>query len=238
MRTFLFHTILQWRINMRNKEILVVYYIVPLIFYIFMGAVFTSITPEIKEQLIPIMVIFGVTMGGILGTPTTCAELYIKDIRKSYQVGNIPIWVPAIVNAISGFIHLSIMSILICLTAPVLFDAQVPQNLGMCIVILFLYIITCLIIGTSYGLYIKNTAKLNMAGQLIFLPSIMLSGIMFPSNLLPEFLQYIGKVLPATWSFEAIQNHDAFMWISLLIALCIILSILNIMKLKQLRTIE
>lgn len=42
-----------------------------------------------------------------------------------------------------------------------------------------------------------------MATQLVFLPSMMLSGIMFPASLLPASLQAAGKVLPATWGFEA-----------------------------------
>ena len=46
-----------------------------------------------------------------------------------------------------------------------------------------------------------------MIAQLVFLPSIMLSGIMFPSNLLPGFLQAIGRLFPASWGYRLMLDH-------------------------------
>ena len=43
-----------------------------------------------------------------------------------------------------------------------------------------------------------------MISQVFFLPSVMLSGIMFPSSMLPGALQTVGKVFPATWGFESL----------------------------------
>ena len=56
-------------------------------------------------------------------------------------------------------------------------------------------------IGSILGLIVKNQAKLAMIAQLVFLPSIMLSGIMFPINLLPDFLEVLGRVFPASWGY-------------------------------------
>jgi pltK len=47
-----------------------------------------------------------------------------------------------------------------------------------------------------------------MLSQLMFLPSIMLSGIMFPSFLPPRFLQYISYVFPATLGFKAMTEFQ------------------------------
>ena len=64
--------------------------------------------------------------------------------------------------------------------------------------VLAVYIAVSLSIGSILGLAVKNQAKLSMVSQLVFLPSIMLSGIMFPANLLPEAFEAAGKVfLPA-----------------------------------------
>lgn len=41
-----------------------------------------------------------------------------------------------------------------------------------------------------------------MIAQLVFLPSIMLSGIMFPIELLPDFLETIGRIFPAFWGYR------------------------------------
>ena len=57
------------------------------------------------------------------------------------------------------------------------------------------------------GLTIKNQAKLTMTAQLVFLPSIMLSGIMFPMDLLPGFLETAGRIFPASWGYRLMLDH-------------------------------
>lgn len=41
-----------------------------------------------------------------------------------------------------------------------------------------------------------------MIAQLIFLPSIMLSGIMFPIEMLPKALEVAGQIVPTAWGFR------------------------------------
>lgn len=210
MSAFLYGIGLQWKMNMRDKEMLIFYYIVPLVFYLMIGGVFTSIMPDIHKTLIQAMVVFGVTMGGVLGSPYPLVEVFGGEIKKSYQVGNIPLWTIVLGNYISAFLHLLIMSMVIFFTAPIIFDAVVPQNLSSYFIGLIVLILASLSVGTVFGLFIKSSAKIGMATQLVFLPSIMLSGIMFPASMLPEVLQYVGKIMPATWGFETMcQNKIA-----------------------------
>lgn len=202
MSAFLYGITLQWKLDLRNKGILLIYYVVPLIFFGFMGGIFTSINPEAYQTLIPSMTIFGVTMGAILGAPIPLIEVLGSNIKKAYRVGGIPLWTTIINNFISGLIHLLIMSLVIYLVAPIAFDATLPKNAGVYWVNVVMLIITCLAIATVLGVLVKTEGKLTMIGQLIFLPSIMLSGIMFPVEMLPEFLITLGKIFPATWGYQ------------------------------------
>lgn len=72
---------------------------------------------------------------------------------------------------------------------------------------------------------------MGMATQLVFLPSIMLSGIMFPVAMLPNVLQVIGRILPATWGF------DDFLWLNVAVQLIIFMIMLIVasFKIKQIR---
>lgn len=203
MKAFLYGILLQWKMNLRSKEILIHYYIVPLIFYLFIGGIFTSILPESDQTLIQAMAVFGATMGGVLGSPYPLVELFGGDIKKAYQVGTIPLWSIAAGNFISALLHLFLMSMIIFLTAPLFFHAAMPQNYGAYFLELILLIMANLSVGTAFGLFLKSASKLGMATQLIFLPSILLSGIMFPTSMLPNVLQYAGRLLPATWGFQA-----------------------------------
>mgnify|MGYP001791953433 FL=1 len=108
---------------------------------------------------------------------------------------------------LSAFVHLMMTCMLILLLAPILFKASLPNQLPLFFLALAIYIFVSLSIGSILGLTVKNQAKLTMIAQLVFLPSIMLSGIMFPSNLLPDFLQAIGRLFPASWGYRLMLDH-------------------------------
>ena len=203
MPAFLYGTILQWKMNIRSKDILVFYYIVPLVFYLFMGGIFTSVMPDAHKTLIQTMVTFGVTMGGVLGAPYPLIEVFGGDIKKAYQVGGVPLWTVVLSNFISASLHLFLMSMVIFFTAPVIFDAAAPQSTGACLTGIILLIISSVSVGTVFGLFIRSASKAGVATQFVFLPSVMLSGIMFPVSMLPDALRYAGRILPATWGFKA-----------------------------------
>lgn len=63
----------------------------------------------------------------------------------------------------------------------------------------------------------------------------MLSGIMFPTDMLPSFLKNIGVLFPATWTFEAMYLTDNFELIKVIPLLLIILISLfiTIFKIKN-----
>ena len=52
MNGFLYGIALQWKLDIRSKSMLVTCYIVPLIFFLFMGGIFTSVMPEMRSTLI------------------------------------------------------------------------------------------------------------------------------------------------------------------------------------------
>ncbi len=234
---FLNGVALQWKLDLRNKQILMTYYVIPLVFFGFMGGIFTSVSPDAKDTLIQAMTIFGLTMGAILGAPTPLVELYGSEIRKAYKVGGIPLWASAANNFISAFIHLFIMSVIIFFVAPVAFDAKVPENPAAYFIFLAVFLMTCLGLGTVLGVFVKSTSKLVMFSQIIFLPSIMLSGIMFPYEMLPQPLQILGKIFPATWGFKLTgeSNPDLISILPLIAILvgALILSIWRISKMKE-----
>jgi ABC-2 type transport system permease protein len=208
MNAFLYGIGLQWKLDLRNRGVLLTYYAVPLVFFLFIGGIFTSINPESYKTLIQAMTVFGVSMGAFLGAPAPLIELYGGEMKKAYKVGGIPLWTAAAGNVISGLIHLMIMSALIYLIAPVAFHAVVPPCALTYFVTLAVFITACISIGTLLGLFVKSSSKLTMISQIIFLPSIMLSGIMFPADMLPEALQSVGKIFPATWGFASLCSSE------------------------------
>lgn len=208
MKAFLYGVALQWRLDIRSKSLLITCYAIPLVFFAIMGGIFTSINPEAKNTLIQAMTIMGVSMGAFIGLPPSLVEIYGSDIKKVYRSNGVPMYLGAVSVFLSSFVHLMIMSTIIYFVAPLAFDAVVPANPLLYFGALAIFIIVSLSVGVVLGLLVKNQTKLTMLSQILFLPSIMLSGIMFPANMLPDFLEIAGKILPSSWGF--ILMSDGF----------------------------
>ncbi len=234
MNAFIYSVILQWKLDLRNKGVLITYYIVPLIFFGFMGSIFSSINPQSKDTLIQSMSIFSITMGAVLGSPAPLVALYGSEIKKSYKASNIPLYIPAVCNFISSFINLLIVSIIIFFVAQFAFHAPAPLNIHIYLLVLVAFIIVSLSIGTLLGLMVKNPSKIAVVSQLIFLPSLMLSGIMFPTNLLPKAFETVGNVFPATHAMKIMTsdttNIEMFLPLIIIFLVMIMLSAFKLSK--------
>lgn len=206
MKKYLYGLSLDFKLGIRNKNILLTFYVVPLLFFIMTGGVFASTNPESKDTLIQSMSIFAITMAAIIGFPYTLNELYKTDVKRAYKVGGIPLYALLITSIISTFIHIMIVGVIILILAPAIFSAKLPASMALHFTMIAIFSLLSIVIGAMIGMYCKSTSKIMVYTQLIFMPSIMLSGLMFPVELLPKPLEYIGMILPSTWGFKAMTG--------------------------------
>jgi ABC-2 type transport system permease protein len=86
------------------------------------------------------------------------------------------------------------------------FDLPIRGNL----IELFLYTLLFIVASLSLGILISNFSQTQMqAMQLsffIFLPSVLLSGFMFPREAMPEFFFQLGKLLPLTFYLQIMRG--------------------------------
>lgn len=215
MGAFLYGVFLQWKLDIRSKTLLITCYIVPLLFFAIMGGIFTSVMPESRYTLIQSMTVFGVTMGALIGLPPSLVEIYGSDIKKVYQANGVPLYLGLVFTNISAYIHLFFMSIILYLAAPLVFNAEIPENPGLYFIGLAVFIAVSLSIAGIIGLAVKDQAKTSMVSIIVFLPSTMLSGIMFPMELLPKAFETTGKMFPASWGYR-LMSESTFQFENLL----------------------
>ena len=236
MNGFLYGAVLQWKLDLRSRTMLITCYAVPLAFFAIMGGIFTSIMPEASNTLIPSMTVFAVSMGALIGLPPSLAEIYRSDIKNAYQANGVPLALGLILTNISAFVHLLMMSFILYLIAPIAFDVKIPKNPGVHFCGLIILIAVSLGIASVIGLAVKDMANTSMFSILIFLPSTMLSGIMFPADLLPKAFVIAGKLFPAAWGY-AFMVEDTFtgqnLWPLLVIfALAVLLCVILLRKIE------
>jgi ABC-2 type transport system permease protein len=211
MEVFAYSVLLQWKMNLRNKSVLLVYYLIPLGFWAFMGAIFSSINPMIKDELTQVLTVIAVSTGGLLGVPVALSEAYTGDIKKAYIAGNIKLWFGVAGNFISAFLHLSVVCAIIYLLTPVVFRSGKITDGAVYSLALVLFMLTSIAVGSVIGLYVKDQGKLTIYSQIVYMPSLMLSGVMFDPGLLPKAFETVGKILPATWGFLAMKGGELSM---------------------------
>lgn len=207
MKAFLYGVSLQWKMDIRSKTLLITCYIVPFLFFAVMGGIFTSVMPDSKDTLIQSMTVFGVTMGTLIGLPPSLVEIYGSNIKKVYKANGVPICLGLVLTNISTFIHLLIMGTILYITAPLAFDAKIPSHSGIYFISLITFTAVSLSVASILGLAVVDQAKISMFSMIIFLPSIMLSGIMFPAELLPEAFRATGKLFPAWWGYRMMLEN-------------------------------
>lgn len=207
MNAFFKYLGFQFKMDVREKGTLLTYYIAPLVFYFVMGAVFSSINPATKATLAGAMSIFAVTMGAVLGLPAPIIKIREGGVLRAYQVNGIPNWSVLLVHAVSAFIHLFIVTMIILVSAPALFGAGLPGNYAAYFIILVALIFTSIALGLLIGVISRGQAVGTMLSQAVFLPSLLLSGIMFPASMLPGFLGQVGAVFPATHAMRAFSSQ-------------------------------
>lgn len=203
MSAFLKYLWIQLKMDLREKGTLLNFYLVPLLFFFVMGSVFSSINPLMKTTLAASMTIFSITMGAVMGSPAPIVKMRESGTLRAFEVNGIPGTAVLAVQAISAFIHLFIVSLIIYTVSPIAFNSAVPQNpmLYFCVLILFLF--ASIGIGMLIGVIARNQSFATMLSMVIFLPSLLLSGIMFPADMLPKTFVWLGRIFPATYALQA-----------------------------------
>ena len=127
------------------------------------------------------------TMENLLSMPTRPFEVMIGKVLPYILVGYIQV-------------------ILILLAAHFLFNVPVYGNLPMLFVSALVFIVANLAMGITFSTLAQNQLQAMQLSFFFFLPSILLSGFMFPFRGMPQWAQSVGEVLPLTHFLRIVRG--------------------------------
>ncbi len=203
MNAFLNHFSFEFRTGIRNRTLLFLTYLFPLGVYAILGALMTAVNPFFRETMIPAMITFAVLSGTLLSMPDTLVSARKAGIFRSYRINGIPALSILSIPAISTLLHLIVVAAIITFTTPLFFDGPLPINWPGFLLAFLLITASCTALSLLIGVISTSTQMTVLWAQLIFLPSMILGGLMFPSNMLPGGLARIARLLPTSYSMEA-----------------------------------
>jgi len=127
------------------------------------------------------------TMENLLATPVRPSEVMVGKILPYVVIGYIQLGV------ILG-------------TAFALFDVPMVGSIAMLLAMIGVFIVANLGVGFTFSTIAKNQLQAMQMTFFFFLPSMLLSGFMFPFRAMPVWAQYVGEVLPLTHFLRIVRG--------------------------------
>jgi len=127
------------------------------------------------------------TMENLLSTPARPGEVMIGKIVPYITVGYIQVF-------------------LILLASKFLFNVPIVGSVPLLLVLTFFFIVANLAVGITFSTIAKNQLQAVQMAFFFFLPSLLLSGYMFPFRGMPGWAQDIGEVLPLTHFLRVVRG--------------------------------
>ena len=135
---------------------------------------------------------------------------------------------------------LLILAIILLMSATVL-DVPLQGSLGWILVVSLIYILLAL----SLGLLISNIAQtqfvaLLVSAMVLLLPTVMLSGMLFPVESMPTVLQWISAIIPPRYYIQAMRKlmimgvgiQEVWHEVAVLIGMTALLLVVSLKKFK------
>lgn len=203
MNAFINHFVFEFKTGLRNSNHLMMNYLFPLAFYAMMGLIMVRINPGFAQVLIPAMVVFATMASTVLGLPNPLVELREAGVFRSYKINGIPAISILIVPVVTTIFHALIVSTIITLTGKPFFGGEVPLNIIPFILITLLVAFNFGAIGALIGVISTNSRATVLWSQLLFLPSMLVGGMMVPISMLPPGAQPLAALLPSSHAMQA-----------------------------------
>jgi len=127
------------------------------------------------------------TMENLLSMPTRPLEVLIGKIIPYIFVGYVQVT-------------------LILVAAYFLFDVPMVGNLGLLLLVALVFIAANLAMGITFSTVATTQLQAMQMSFFFFLPSLLLSGFMFPFRGMPDWAQTLGEVFPLTHFLRIVRG--------------------------------
>jgi ABC-2 type transport system permease protein len=127
------------------------------------------------------------TMENLLSTPVHPGEVIVGKIVPYIMVGYVQV-------------------ILVLAAAKFLFGVPMLGSVPLLLLLVLLFIVANLAVGITFSTIAKNQLQAVQMAFFFFLPSLLLSGYMFPFRGMPDWAQDVGECLPLTHFLRVVRG--------------------------------
>jgi ABC-2 type transport system permease protein len=126
------------------------------------------------------------TMENLLAMPSTAAEVMLSKILPFFAVGAVQVAA-------------------VLLAARFLFDVPFVGRVPVLLAAVFVFVLALVLLGYAISTFARTQMQAMQLTFFFFLPSLLLSGFMFPFRGMPAWAQLLGEFFPLTHFIRAIR---------------------------------
>lgn len=203
---------MEMRKNLQDKGLLFWMLILPIIFTVLFISMFTTGMEATVQQEMTTSIVPGYIVMFVFFIMITMVSTFIKDRDQGMtaRLATTPLspfmyllgkWIP--------YMYIVFIQIFVLFTfGKIVYNIPLGQPILLAVLAIFLTFTV-----TGFGLALALFSKTENMGiavtQVIALGGAMLGGLWIPFDMMPSFLQTIGKFLPQYWAHQALQEAMA-----------------------------
>lgn len=201
----------EWKLNIRNMNMVIFAVIMPLIVLVILGFIYgvrpaaEGVEYTFMEQSFGALCTISICAGGLMGLPLVVSEYRERKILKRFQVTPVsPVRLLAVEFTI--YVLYCIVSMVTLMAAGTIFwNIRIYGSWAGFLGSWLLTMVSTLSIGMMVGGIAKNTKTASVIASILYFPMLIFSGATLPFEVMPDFMQKVVSIFPMTQGIQLMK---------------------------------
>lgn len=206
MNGYAAHLSYDLKAGVRDTSHMLMIYLFPIGFFLMIGMFMPRINPEFLDIMAPGMILFAIMSGTLMTIPFTLIASREGGIFRSFRVNGVPATALITIPVIGAVIHMAVATAILTTGSGTIFGALMPVRWAPFVLAFGLTALCFATLAVLIGIVAQSNRNGTLIAQAIYIPSVMLGGLMVPEALLPDGLRAAASLLPATHAMRAFNT--------------------------------
>lgn len=201
----------EWKLNIRNMNMVIFAIIMPLIVLVILGFIYgvklaaENVEYTFMEQSFGALCTISICAGGLMGLPLVVSEYRERKILKRFRVTPVsPIMLLAVEFTIY-VVYCIVSKITLSIAGIVFWNIRINGSWASFLGSWLLTMISTLSVGMMVGGIAKNTKTASVIACVLYFPMLIFSGATLPFEVMPDSVQKVVSIFPMTQGIQLMK---------------------------------
>jgi len=206
MKGYLTYTFITLLLTLRDKAVLFFNYVFPFLFFFIFAKSSRAEQGGVITQVVTMVLILAVLGNGLYGAGVRAVQERELNILRRFKVTPISSAPILVASMITGWVVFLPTALFTLVLAHLLYGMPAPAHPFSLFVLITLGVVAFRAIGLIVAAVVNSAQESAILTQLLYLPMLFLSGAIFPITMLPDWVQVLVQLLPASYLSTAFQG--------------------------------